>query len=76
MLINVPAAPAGPSSTLSDSESTIKVAPKSKDKSDGNQKLKLKKSLPKIDKAGNWRGGEGMSLHFGNGMLANVGSRG
>ncbi|KUJ19596.1 SCA7-domain-containing protein [Mollisia scopiformis] len=44
----------------SDDESTIKVAPKkdSKDKDkDKPNGLKLKKSLPKIDKPGNWRHG-------------------
>jgi hypothetical protein len=54
VLMNVPAAPP------SDDESTIKVAPKkdsnpnSKDKPLG---LKLKKSIPKIDKAGSWKHG-------------------
>ncbi|CZR69990.1 related to SGF73-SAGA associated factor [Phialocephala subalpina] len=44
-------------SDLDDTESTIKVAPK-KDNGGGTGKvngLKLKKSLPKIDKPGNWR---------------------
>lgn len=52
VLINVPAAPP------SDDESTIKVAPK-KDNKDKDKLigLKLKKSLPKIDKPGNWKHG-------------------
>lgn len=44
---------------LDDAESTIKVAPKKDSNGTGGKVngLKLKKSLPKIDKPGNWRHG-------------------